>query len=105
MFEGIIDGLYFYYENKDKISFAKYVVNCYEDPQILPTIFNKTKYTISVVNDIYYNICEMNSNMLNQYIDLIYTISIFEEFVAYLYVNNLERKKYEEELNRLKHIL
>lgn len=43
--------------------------------------------------------------MFNQYCELLYNISFLEDLLIYLESNNIEKDKYEQELNELKHIL
>lgn len=105
LFEGIVDCLYTYYENKDKIEFDDKVIIHFENEDIISAIFYKIECTINLVNDVYYNICDSDALMFKKYIDILYNISILEDLVLFLDETNNKKEKYEKEIESLKNII
>lgn len=105
LFEGIVDCLYTYYENKDKIEFDDKVIIHFENEDIISAIFYKIECTINLVNDVYYNICDSDALMFKEYIDILYNISVLEDLVLFLDETNNKKEKYEKEIESLKNII
>ena len=77
----------------------------FENEEILTEIIFKVKKIIELVKNVYIEVCNLDSEMFNQYCELLYNISFLEDLLIYLECNNNEKDKYEQELNELKHIL
>lgn len=105
LFEGIVDCIYTYYENKDKIEFDDKAIIHFENEDIISAIFYKIECTINLVNDVYYNICDSDALMFKKYIDILYNISILEDLVLFLDETNNKKEKYEKEIESLKNII
>ena len=105
LFNDIISNIYYYYENKDDTVFNEEVVSYFENEEILTEIIFKVKKIIELVKNVYIEVCNLDSEMFNQYCELLYNISFLEDLLIYLESNNIEKDKYEQELNELKHIL
>lgn len=105
LFEGIVDCIYTYYENKDKIEFEDKAIIHFENEDIISAIFYKIECTINLVNDVYYNICDSDALMFKEYIDILYNISVLEDLVLFLDETNNKKEKYEKEIESLKNII
>lgn len=105
LFEGIVDCIYTYYENKDKIEFDDKAIIHFENEDIISAIFYKIECTINLVNDVYYNICDSDALMFKEYIDILYNISVLEDLVLFLDETNNKKEKYEKEIESLKNII
>lgn len=105
LFEGIVDCIYTYYENKDKMEFDDKAIIHFENEDIISAIFYKIECTINLVNDVYYNICDSDALMFKEYIDILYNISVLEDLVLFLDETNNKKEKYEKEIESLKNII
>lgn len=105
LFEGIIDDLYYYFNNKYTIEISDDVYSYFENESFLNAIIDKIKYTINYVVDIFYNVCESDVELFNQYVGIMYYISILEDLIMYLEHNNIDSTNKEQELQELKNII
>lgn len=105
LFEGIIDDLYYYFNNKYTIEISDDVYSYFENESFLNAIIDKIKYTINYVVDIFYNVCESDVELFNQYVGIMYYISVLEDLIMYLEHNNIDSTNKEQELQELKNII
>ena len=94
LFENIIDNLYYYYDNNGSIEISDDVYSYFENESFLNAIIDKIKYTINYVVDIFYNVCESDVELFNQYVG-----------IMYLEHNNIDSTNKDQELQELNDII
>ena len=105
LFEGIITSLKYYYDNKSEIILSDDVIDYFEHEDFLNSIINKIKYTIEFLDLVYYKILNEDVNLFNDYIIVIYYISILEDLLMFVESKNMDSTWVEDELKELNDIL
>ena len=105
LFEGIITSLKYYYDNKSEIILSDDVIDYFEHEDFLNSIINKIKYTIEFLDLVYYKILNEDVNLFNNYIIVVYYISILEDLLMFVESKNMDSTWVEDELKELNDIL
>ena len=105
LFEGIITSLKYYYDNKSEIILSDDVIDYFEHEDFLNSIINKIKYTIEFLDLVYYKILNEDVNLFNDYVIVIYYISILEDLLMFVESKNMDSTWVEDELKELNDIL
>lgn len=105
LFDGIIDDLKYYFNNVEDVSFKDEVYSYFENEAFLNSIVDKVKNTIEYVFFVFYEVCSCDVELFNQYVGIMYYISILEDLIMYLEHNNIDSTNKEQELQELKNII
>lgn len=105
LFDGIIDDLKYYFNNVEDVSFKDEVYSYFENEAFLNSIVDKVKHTIEYVFFVFYEVCSCDVELFNQYVGIMYYISILEDLIMYLEHNNIDSTNKEQELQELKNII
>lgn len=105
LFAGVIDNLRYYYDNKSDVVLPDDLISYFEHEDFLNSIIHKIKYTIDFVNLIYYKVLSEDVDMFNNYIIVMYYISILEDLLLFMQTKSLDSSEIEEELKELNDII